>query len=475
MKGILLTAKKLWVPGRKWLGVPFRPENHLSEAGVNDMRRRCTPFTPNFVGLAATSVALVLGVLTAATAKDRFDWVEFHADDDPYVTKELSGGLSIGVAATLSIQRSKNLNLDNADDTDEDEVETELDLGVLYDRGGTVRSYMEFNLSTEKLSNDISNPRDVILDVNEAYITFRSQDLNQALTFGRWSVSDDREWLFDEELDGVNFFRRGEKFAFELMYAREQILKKDLLDDHDDNEPDHFYARAYANLPGKTIGSVYGLYQMGRARKDSDLLWLGASLAGNTKNDINYWAEFAHVRGTERNRKVRGFGLDVGLTKTFRQFKSNPRLTAGIAFGSGDDGSGTDNAFRQTDVQGNSDRFGGKTSLEYYGEVFDPELSNLAVLTVGAGFDWLQNSSVDFMYHYNFQHKKSNRLRDSALDQRPTGSSRNLGHEIDVIVAIREFEKFDIDFFGGVFLPGDAFAGTKDVAGIFGVEISIEF
>ena len=103
------------------------------------------------------------------------------------------------------------------------------------------------------------------------------------------------------------------------MFAPQQIIKKDLLDDHDDNEPDHFYARAYVNLPGDAVGSVYGVYQMGRKSNDDDLLWLGGSVIGSTDNDIDYWAEFAHVSGTEKNRTVRGYGFDPGLTKTFKQ------------------------------------------------------------------------------------------------------------------------------------------------------------
>lgn len=439
------------------------------------MKRWHVRFSSRFARLAATSVALTFGVSTAVIAREGFDWIDFHTDKTPHVTRELSGGLSFGAAVEFSAQHSENLNLNFADDDDEDDIEVEADLGLLYDNAGAVRAYLEFNLSSEKLGGSGPADRDLILDVNEAYVAIRSEDRNQVLTFGRWLVSDDREWLFDEELDGIHFFHRGPEFAFELMYAREQILQKDLLGRHDDDKPDHFYIRAYSNLPGDGIGSIYGLYQMGRNFGDPDLLWVGGALTGRTENDIKYWAEFAHVRGKENNRDVRGFGLDVGLTKTFKQRRLNPRLTAGIAFGSGDDGSGTDGAFRQTGIQDNSKRFGGRKSIRYYGEVFDPELSNLVVLTLGAGIDWLEDSTVDVMYHYNFQHRTSASIRDSALDQTPSGRSRDLGHEIDVIVAIREFENVEIDFFGGVFFPGSAFGPGRDMAGILGIELSIEF
>jgi hypothetical protein len=422
------------------------------------------------------TVILMTAILPpAADAKGRLKWVKFYMDKKPHVTGEISDKLSYGVAADVSGQRSHNLNLGAVDDEDEDEIDFEADLGLLFQPSKTFRSYLEFNLSFERNSGNGSSARDVILDVNEAYIAFLSKNQNQALTLGRWSVSDDREWLFGEELDGVHFFSRGKDFAFEVMYAREQILKKDLLDDHDDNEPDYAYARAYANLPGDAVGSLFGLYQMGRDPGDADLLWLGASFAGSTESDIEYWVEMAHVRGTEKGRTVRGYGVDAGLTKTFMQFRANPRLTAAIAFGSGDNGTGTDTGFRQTGIQDNEARFGGRKSIKYYGEVFDPELNNLTILTLGAGVDAFKHSSIDFMYHYSFQNRRSAKIRDSNLDQNPSGTNRHLGHEIDLVVALREFENLDIDLIGGVFFPGAAFSPGKDPAYVLGIQFSMEF
>ena len=311
--------------------------------------------------------------------------------------------------------------------------------------------------------------------VNEAYISFFGKNRNQALTLGRWSVSDDREWLFDEELDGIHFFRRTGKVAVELMYAREQLLQKDLLGRHDETEPDHFYARAFSNLPGRNIGSIYGLYQKGQDADDADLLWLGASLMGNTRSDLDYWAEFAHVRGTDDDRNVRGYGLDLAITKTFENVPSNPRLTAGFAFGSGDGDGSTDTAFRQTGIQSNSSKFGGRKKFKYYGEVFDPELSNLAVLTLGAGFDMFEKSSIDIVYHGFLQHRASRKIRDSKLDRKPNGISRNLGQEIDAIVGIREFDGVDLDLIGGVYFPGSAFGENRDPVVQLGFEITLEF
>ena len=434
-----------------------------------------TSFSIKPVAFGLITALMMAGTASPAAAKDKLKWVKFHADKNPHVTGEISDNLSYGAGVSASGQRSHNLNLGNADDEDQDEIDLEADLGLLFKPNKTFRSYLEFNLIFERNTGSGNNKLNAVLDVNEAYIAFSSKDQNRALTLGRWSVSDDRKWLFGEELDGAHFFSRGNNFAVEAMYAREQLLRKDLLGVHDDNNPDYAYARAYANLPGDAVGSLYGLYQMGRKPKDGDLLWLGASFAGRTDNDIAYWAEVAHVRGTEKARTVRGFGGDAGLTKTFMQLPANPRLTIGVAFGSGDNGTGTDTAFRQTGIQDNKTRFGGRKNIKYYGEVFDPELSNITVLTAGAGFDVFKHSSVDFMYHYSFQNHRSGKIRDSNLDQKPSGANRHLGHEIDLVIALREIEDVKIDLIGGVFFPGAAFSTSNDPAYILGIEFSMDF
>ena len=151
-----------------------------------------------------------------------------------------------------------------------------------------------------------------------------------------------------------------------------------------------------------------------------------------------------------------------------------PYLTAGVAFGSGDDGSGTDTTFRQSGLHGNSDRFGGVTSLHYYGEVLDPELSNLAILTFGVGFRPTRRSSVDLVYHRYAQHRRQDDLRDVSIDADPDGRSRFIGDEIDLIIGIKEIENIDIELVGGIFLPGRAFE-NRDPAFFGGITVQFKF
>jgi alginate production protein len=409
-------------------------------------------------------------------AQKKFGWIDFIVDNKPHASKEINAYLSFGVTLDLDAETAKNRNLDVSDDEDEDEFQTSVKLGFFYDNKAHLTAYSEFELSHEIAINRFkNNTPGTKLEINEAYVIYHSLDKNLAFTLGRWAVSDEREWLFDEEMDGAQFSWRGETLAFEAMYAREQLFPKDLLGDHDDNEPDYYFTRLSMRMAKQSTASIYGLAQQSRTTKDPDLYWLGGSLSGKAKNDIEYWAEAATVRGTEKGRDVRGYGMDVGVTKKFKNMSWEPRLTAAFAFGSGDDGAGTDMAYRQTGIQGNQGRFGGSKSFNYYGEVFDPELSNLGIITLGVGYDLKNGTSVDFVYHNYFQHRASKSIRKSNLDAKPSGNNRQLGNELDIIVGYRGRKSFKADLALGVFVPGAAFTNNDDAAWFIGIEFEKKF
>ena len=117
-------------------------------------------------------------------------------------------------------------------------------------------------------------------------------------------------------------------------------------------------------------------------------LFLGVHAHGTVRETVTYWVEVAHVRGREGARTLRGYGVDVGLTSRLR-LPWQPALTVGVAFGSGDtDPTGrVDRSFRQTGLHDNEGTWAGVAKFKYYGELLDPELSNLLVLTGGSVSD----------------------------------------------------------------------------------------
>ena len=143
-----------------------------------------------------------------------------------------------------------------------------------------------------------------------------------------------------------------------------------------------------------------------------------------------------------------------------------PSLTVGFAIGS--------KSFRQTGLQDNSGRFNGVSKFKYYGEVLDPELSNIMIWTGGLGIIPFDETSLDIVYHYYAQVKKSDKLRDANVDEDLTGEDRDLGHEVDMIFGSEIIKNVQVVLITGVFMPGKAFP-EDDVALLGKLEVQIAF
>jgi hypothetical protein len=106
---------------------------------------------------------------------------------------------------------------------------------------------------------------------------------------------------------------------------------------------------------------------------------------GEPVEDLDYWLELGYVGGRDGSKSIGGWGVDLGTTYEW-PLGPRPSVTLGFAFGSGDRNADDqrDGSFRQTGLQKNEWDFGGSTDFKVYGEVLDPELSNLAIFTVGA-------------------------------------------------------------------------------------------
>jgi alginate production protein len=146
------------------------------------------------------------------------------------------------------------------------------------------------------------------------------------------------------------------------------------------------------------------------------------------------------------------------LTHAFG-FALRPSVTVAYAFGSGDGNPDdrVDRRFRQTGLQENEARFNGVTRVKYYGELLDPELSNLLIFTGGIGIRPTRRSSIDLVYHYYLQDKVSTSIRGAELDADPSGISKRLGSEIDLVVGYEELRDIDLKWVLGYFIPSKAF------------------
>ena len=131
-----------------------------------------------------------------------------------------------------------------------------------------------------------------------------------------------------------------------------------------------------------------------------------------------------------------------------------------------------DRNFRQTGLQENKARLGGVKRLQRYGELLDPELSNLRVATAGIGLRLLDNTSAELVWHRYRQVVASPVLAGSRLSQAPAGLDPRLGQEFDLFFAWRESRHLEFTLLIARFLPGPAFAANRRDAAT-GIELGI--
>ena len=195
---------------------------------------------------------------------------------------------------------------------------------------------------------------------------------------GRMDFDDRREWIYDQNLDGLRFYWTVAGWLAELSATTT------LTDGKPRDENTHNYV-AYVSDEGRHF-AAYAVH------RDTDFLGLrekvthmGLRAFAEWPPQHKSWVELARLSGSRGNTDLRGWGLDVGTT---RYLGERWYLTAGWAFGQGDEnsGNGMDGNFRQTRLQDNNGKFGGVTSFRYYGELIDPELANMHIATLGIGY-----------------------------------------------------------------------------------------
>jgi alginate production protein len=386
--------------------------------------------------------------------------------------------LEFGADIEIAYERRQNFDLDSAARDGVDLLDIEAVLEILFAPNDYFDIYLQPNLTREfeLREQGEGEDRNTEFSLEEAFFTLRDPERGLSLEVGRTLFADGREWVYDEDLDAVRGSFRSPEAFLELSASRQALVDVDLLNP-DNVEPitNHVAYGGFEPIEDVTLGA-YGILRDHRDDDGFRPLFLGLFSHGTIEDRLTYWLDAAHVRGREEDTKLRGYGVDLLGSYEF-DAPLSPRLILGYAFGSGDPDpdDDRDRAFRQTGLQGNEAELGGLTLFKYLGEAFDPELSNMSIFTAGLGAWPTEEFSVDLVYHYYLQDEASDELRDSALEAEPTGRSRDLGHEIDLVVGLEALEDFEVRGFLGYFMPGNAFGPGADDALFARIELEYEF
>ncbi len=402
--------------------------------------------------------------------------VQIDDDDDrPQHQLVLWDRFTIGGEVQIDFEYEDDFDLDKHRNGDIFQFDTSATIEGLFDLGA--RSYAFAKVRTAKGYVIFDEDRDKKLREQSALeelnvYWYEPFGIPVSLHIGRQDFDEEREWLYDENLDAVRFmFRRG-PWEAELSwsgYLADAPRHKDNLFNQ--------IALVRWRYDSSSYLSAYVIDIQDRSRRDVSPLFLGAR-AYHRSSSMIYWCDYAYVDGVDGFNRVQGHGIDVGGGYQFRRAPARPYVYAAYALGTGDGKTSgrTDRSFRQTGYHDNNEKMFGVASFRYYGELFDPELSNLEVATVGVGCRPRENTSIDIVFHRYHQHRRSTTLRDSSLRASPGGTSRDLGSEIDIIVGVDDlWDHCDLEFDFGYFMPGDAFTADHHPALFAAVQIEWSF
>ena len=442
---------------------------------------------------------------------------------EPFTTDVFGHPLTLGgeYELDLSYVRRRVLDGDGAQpDPQHDQflLEHGLELEAFYTLGAPLSLFAQIAVEQDEdlLAHTVDSVSDTFVEREEMWLYSENVlGSHVNIDLGRLDFEDDRRWWWDADLDAVRLEYEQESFDLTLALAQELGPSRS---DQSFIEPEHenvlrvIGEASWDVQPNHSLQGFF-LYQddhSGRERvgeqvseergddSDARLTWLGARGIGifelGSPGLLGYWLDAAWVRGTERlaqlsepsggkvtveqvtRRDVNGWGVDAGLNWLL-PFAYEPRLFAGYAYGSGDPDpdTGDDHSFRQTGIEVNEAGFGGVERFDHYGFLLEPELSNLGIVTVGVGLSLLRSSSLDLVYHNYRLVDPADTLRGSRLEFELNGEDRQIGDEVDLVLALEEWERLELEFVASGLRRGSAFSdgpGSWSAGGLFSVRFA---
>ena len=394
----------------------------------------------------------------------------FLADDQKSVPFSIRLGEDwrFGGQVSVNMEWKDEYDLDTSEDGDrlEPELRAKVDALWLIDDVG---SYALFEVAggrsdTFREESDKEDTHDDSLEVTRAYT---SLDVGGGfrLLAGRQDFDEEREWLYDEILDGARIAWRKGSVELETAAA---VGREVLAEDNDTEDTGLFTLIARTQAGEDWLLTAYGLKRTDDRTEDAGVefepLLYGVRSYSRPRFGLGHWVELGGATGEALGKDVNGWAADVGGLYTFES-DLRPAIGFGIAHGSGRADTDADTGYRQSGLQDNNARLGGVTSVRYYGELLDPELTNLTVLTAVLAVRPIPNGSVSLLLHDYRQDVASvgdldNRTND--LRTVTDGTSRNLGNEVDIVFGYRLQRRLTLELVGGWFSPGSAFDEQDD-------------
>ena len=425
--------------------------------------------------------------------------------ESPHLTTEIQTSLEYNELNGLSLGSDREL-----EQLIERDYELEIDLE--YRPSNSLGLFLTAALidETERLAPiDLEQSRSGS-ELKELGLSYLFGDrIQHEIKLGRIEYESSSQWwsLWDDELDSFSLQSRAGDIESLLVFAEEQLPESTAddfiepeLDDlerlllnlswevADGHSVEFYYLRQRDNSSNYSPGDSIAYDRIDE--EDADLSWRGISYIAELENDtigsIDLELHYTAVRGRsilyELEDPESGYAevaefthADIDGQAYGFHARWSPdaldRLTLIVAgaTGSGDSTKtgNTNESYRQTGIQGD---------LESYGELFQPELSNLNIGLLG--LEWQASSSLSVaLLHYDYrQNKLADEIRDASIEADPSGTSRDLGTELDLVLSLEHEDTLELYVTYARFKAGKAYDSAPDKSSRFiGVDISYNF
>ena len=460
---------------------------------------------------------------TAPDAAASAAWVQARRPDErrpekPVTVTLFGRPVELGLSYEVGHERRLNFDLDGTRQRGRDVLDHELKLDARWRVGQTTTLFVQgVGLAERRTAlRDGSAQSRHSFERSQSWLLLEGlAGLPLSLQAGRIALIERRAWWWDDDLDALRLSYTPADWRLDMGLAREvakvSSASRGIAPDlkglirwfgHASGRwaPGHaiegFWLVANDRSGAAPPGTLFDPGDEDAA--DARLRWFGLRASGETRtasgHRFSYRADAALLRGRESRtafsetptgqlsagasgtRLVRGHAWDLGALWRLPG-NARPTFSLGLASGSGGvDSNSQDRNFRQTGLQENKGRIAGVKRIRYYGELLDPELSNLRIATLGFGLRGLSNSSAELLLHDYRQPVASTRLAGSRLSQAPVGLNRGIGREIDLLFALREWRHVELTLLLARFRPGAAFAADRrDPANMIEIGATLTF
>ncbi|MDH3209713.1 MAG: alginate export family protein [Burkholderiaceae bacterium] len=424
-----------------------------------------------------------------------------HRPEQPIAVDLFRRATVLGLSYEGSAERRSNFDLHAGEKRDQRVFDQELELDAQMRASDSVTLFAQIVFTDERrkrLADGTVRAIHALARGQSWALLDRAFGMPVSLQFGRLPLIERRSWWWDEDLDALKLVSTSGSLQIETGLAHEvaKVSSADLGIDPAARGLTRWFGRATHSWAKRHAVEFFWLRALDRSGvhvkdstlreedadpSDAQLYWMGLRAVGEARvasgHRLRYWLDTAIVRGREtlttytdaaesgqvvagisKGQRVRGHALNLGVSWVLPG-AWRPTLTLGGAFGSGGTADvALDRNFRQTGLQENKGRIAGVKRVRYYGALLDPELSNLRIGTLGLGLRFLSKSSAELLLHHYRQQVASNLLAGSRLSEDPEGVSRDIGRELDLFVALREWRHAELTLTLSRFLPGAAFA-----------------